>query len=175
MKIDLVPGQPLPIRRPPILLSPEEKQELQEHIKEQLEKGWIIPLKSPVAAPVFYTGKKDGGRYLVIDYRQLNLITIPDLYLIPTMKRLMDEIEKADLFTTLDLRGGYNNIRVRKGDEWKAAFRTFEGEYKPRVMQFGQVNAPAAFQQAIDELLKDLLGKMVLIYLDNILIYTKGS
>jgi Reverse transcriptase (RNA-dependent DNA polymerase) len=95
---------------------------------------------------VFYTGKKDGGRHLVIDYRQLNLITIPDLYPIPTMKRLTDEIEKANLFTTLDLRGGYNNIRVRKGDEWKAAFRTFEGEYKSRVMQFGQVNAPAVFQ-----------------------------
>ena len=69
MKIDLVPGQPLPIRRPPIPLSPEEKQELREHIKEQLKKGWIIPSKSPIATPVFYTGKKDRGRCLVIDYR----------------------------------------------------------------------------------------------------------
>ena len=71
---------------------------------------------------------------------------ILDLYPIPTMKRLPDEIEKAGLFTTLDLRGGYNNIWVKHGDEWKAAFRTFEGEYKSRVMQFGQVNAPAVFQ-----------------------------
>ena len=62
------------------------------------------------------------------------------------MKRLTDETEKANLFTTLDLRGGYNNIRVKHGDEWKAAFRTFKGEYEPRVMQFGQVNAPAVFQ-----------------------------
>ena len=105
----------------------------------------------------------------------MNLITVQDLYPMPGMKRLPDELKGANLFTTLDLRGGYNNIWIKAGDEWKAAFRTFEGEYEPRVMMFGQVNAPAVFQRAIDQLLKDLLGKTVLVYLDDIIIFTKGN
>ena len=96
--------------------------------------------------PVFFVGKKDGGARMVIDYRPINQICEVDQFPIPIMHILPDNLKEAKWFTTLDLRSGYNNIRIHPGDEYKAAFATNEGIYKPLVMQFGMMNSPAVFQ-----------------------------
>ena len=126
-----------------------------------------------MASPVFFVGKKDAGARMVIDYRKVNEICEPDPFPIPIMHTLPDELKKARYFTTLDLRAGYNNLRIREGDEKKAAFRTHSGVYQPLVMQFGMMNAPAVFQRAINGTFDDMLRRGVLIYLDDIIIYAE--
>ena len=111
-----------------------------------LEKGFIRPSKSKLCSPLFFVGKKDGKERPVIDYRKLNSITEPDRFPIPLLQEMIDRVQKAKLFSKVDIREGFYNIRVAEGDEWKAAFKTDSGLYEPTVMQFGLKNAPAVFK-----------------------------
>ncbi|KAL5510935.1 hypothetical protein ACEPAG_4692 [Sanghuangporus baumii] len=138
MAINLKEGVPLPKPRPIIKLTREEQAALNAYVQELLDKGWIEKVQPhepcPVAAPVFFVGKKDGGARAVTDYRDINDVTVSDLYPIPIMSVLPEKLEKGKFFFTLDMQSGYNNLRIREGDEWKAAFRVGNAVYKPKVM-----------------------------------------
>jgi hypothetical protein len=155
-------------------LSPKEKNSLDEWLTEELRKGYIQKSKSPIAAPVFFIKKKDGTLRLVQDYRKLNAITVKNRYPIPRIMDLVNSLSQAKVFTKIDLRWGYNNVRIKKGDEWKTAFVTHRGLFEAKVMYFGFSNAPATFQAMMNDILSDLIleGK-VIVYLDDILIFTE--
>jgi len=144
-------------------LSREEREEVREFIKEQLQKEYIRPSKSPQTVPVFFVGKKDGKKQMVQDYQYLNEWTIKNNYPLPLISDVLENIGTKKVFTKMDLRWGYNNVRIKKGDEWKATFTTLEGSFKPMVMFFGLTNSPATFQAMMNELLRDLIntGKVV--------------
>ena len=108
-----------------------------------------------------------------MDYRGLNKVTIKDKYPLPLMSELRDRLNKAKVFTKLDLKNGFNLLRIAKGDEWKTAFRTRYGLYEYNVMPFGLCNAPASFQSIINEVLRELLNEGVIVYIDDILIYSE--
>ena len=156
------------------LLSREEREEVREFVKEQLRKDYIQPSKSPQTAPVFFVGKKDGKKRMVQDYRYLNEWTIKNNYPLPLISDVLENIGTKRLFTKMDLRWGYNNVRIKEGDEWKAAFTTPEGSFEPTVMFFGLTNSPATFQAMMNELLRDLtnMGK-VAVFIDDVIVGTE--
>ena len=126
-------------------LSRVEREEVQEFVKDQLRKGYIRPLKSPQTSLVFFVSKKDEKKRMVQDYQYLNSWTIKNNYPLPLILDLIDSIGKKKVFTKMDLCWGYNNVRIKKGDEWKTAFSTPEGSFEPTVMFFGLTNSPATF------------------------------
>ena len=126
-------------------LSREEREEVCEFINEQLRKGYIRPSKSPQTAPVFFVGKKNGKKQMVQDYRYLNEWTIKNNYPLSLISDIVENIDTKKVFTKINLRWGYNNVQIKKGDEWKVAFMTPEGSFKPTVMFFGLTNLPATF------------------------------
>jgi transposase InsO family protein len=155
-------------------LSPREQAELDAFLEENLRTGRIRPSKSPMASPVFFVKKKDGSLRLVQDYRALNAITIKNRYPLPLISELTNQLRGARFFTKLDIRWGYNNVRIQEGDEWKAAFRTNRGLFEPLVMFFGLTNSPATFQTMMNDVFQDLIAKgVVCVYLDDILVFTK--
>ena len=127
------------------LLSREEREEVCEFINEQLRKGYIRPSKSPQTAPVFFVGKKNGKKQMVQDYRYLNEWTIKNNYPLSLISDIVENIDTKKVFTKIDLRWGYNNVQIKRGDEWKVAFMTSEGSFEPTVMFFGLTNLPATF------------------------------
>jgi len=155
-------------------LSREEREEVREFVREQLRKGYIWPSKSLQMAPVFFVGKKDGKKRMVQDYRYLNEWTIRNNYPLPLISDVLENIGTKKVFTKMDLRWGYNNVRIKEGDKWKAAFTTPEGSFEPTVMFFGLTNSPAMFQAMMNELLRDLIniGK-VAAFIDDIIIGTE--
>ena len=153
-------------------LTPEEQIELDKFLKENLDKGYIRPSQSPMASPFFFVSKKDGKLRPCQDYRHLNEWTIKNAYPLPLISEIMDKLKGAKYFTKLDVRGAYNNIRIRQGDEWKAAFKTNRGLFEPTVMFFGMCNSPATFQSMMDSIFaKEIEGNMIIVYMDNILIF----
>ena len=172
LTIDLEPGT-TPTFSKLYPMAPAEKTSLNEFIEDYLRKGYIRPSKSPAAAPIFFVKKKDGSLRMVVDYRKLNSITVKNRYPLPLSMELVDSLQRAKVFTMLDLRWGYHNVRIKAGDEWKAAFQTHLGLFEPTVMLFGLTNAPAAFQHMMNDIFKDLLGVCVVIYLDDILIFSE--
>jgi hypothetical protein len=155
-------------------LAPNEQAQLDEFLAENLKSGRIRPSKSPMASPVFFVKKKDGSLRLVQDYRKLNEMTIKNSYPLPLISELVTKLRKAKWYTKLDVRWGYNNVRIKEGDEWKAAFRTSRGLFEPLVMFFGLTNSPATFQTMMNDLFRELINEgVVIIYLDDILIYTE--
>ncbi|GLB34315.1 putative retrotransposable element tf2 155 kda protein type 1-like [Lyophyllum shimeji] len=155
-------------------LAPNEQAELDAFLEENLKSGRIRPSKSPMASPVFFIKKKDGSLRLVQDYRALNAITVKNRYPLPLISELINNLRGARYFTKLDVRWGYNNVRIKEGDEWKAAFRTNRGLFEPLVMFFGLTNSPATFQTMMNDIFRDLIAQgVVCVYLDDILIYTK--
>ncbi|KAF9798783.1 hypothetical protein IEO21_10657 [Rhodonia placenta] len=169
--IDFEEGAALP--RPAKLypMSPKERNSLDEWIDDELRKGYIRKSKSPLASPVFFVKKHDGGLRLVVDYRKINDVTVKNRYPIPRIADLIDTLSQASIFTKIDLRWGYNNVRIRKGDEWKTAFITHRGLYEATVMYFGFCNAPGTFQAMMNDVLGDFIrGGKVIVYLDDILI-----
>lgn len=154
-------------------LAPAELWALREFIDENLKKGYIRPSKAPCGAPVFFVKKKDGSLRLVVDFWALNTITRPDSYPIPLTSEFLDRLKAAKVFTTLDMRWGYYNVRIREGDEWKTSFRTRYGQFEFLVMQFGLRNAPAAFQRMVNDLFHDLVDVYVVLYLDDIIIFSE--
>ena len=156
------------------LLSREEREEVREFMKEQLQKGYIRPLKSPQMEPVFFVGKKDGNKRMVQDYRYLNEWTVKNNYPLPLILDVLENIGMKKMFTKMDLRWGYNNMRIKEDDEWKAAFTTPEGSFEPTVMFFRLTNSPATFQAMMNKLLRDLTntGK-VAVFIDDVIVGTE--
>ena len=152
-------------------LSRAKREEVREFIREQLRKGYIWLSKSPQMVPVFFVGKKNGKKRMVQDYRYLNEWTIKNNYPLLLISDVLENIGTKKVFTKIDLRWGYNNVRIRKGDEWKAAFTTLEGSFKLTVIFFGLTNSPATFQAMMNKLLRDLIntGK-VAAFIDDVIV-----
>src|ERR1700712_4606563 len=124
-----------------------------------------------MASPVFFVKKKDGALRFVQDYRALNAMTVKNRYPLPLINDLINQLKGARFFTKLDIRWGFNNVRIREGNEWKAAFWTNRGLFEPLVMYFGLTNSPATFQTMMNDIFQDLiLSGNIMVYLDNILI-----
>ncbi|KAK3506210.1 hypothetical protein QTP70_002182 [Hemibagrus guttatus] len=171
--IDLLPNTSLPKGRVYPLSLPESKA-MEEYIETALDAGHIRPSTSPAAAGFFFVGKRDGGLRPCIDYRGLNAITVRYPYPLPLVPTALEQLRGARVFTKLDLRSAYNLVRIREGDEWKTAFHTTSGHYEYCVMPFGLTNAPAVFQALINGVFQDLLGKGVIAYIDDILVYSSS-
>ena len=170
--IDLEPGKQPPVGRL-YALSQSELQTLQEYLHEMLETGKIRPSRSAAAAACFFVPKPHGrGLRFVVDFRGLNAVTIKDKYPLPLMNELLEHASKAKIYTKIDLKNSFNNIRIAEGHEWKTAFRTRYGSYEYLVMPFGLTNAPSTFQRLMDHVLAGLVDKGVVVYIDDILIYS---
>jgi len=153
------------------LLSRGKKEEVRKFIEEQLRKGYIQPSKSLQTVLVFFVGKKNGKKRMVQDYRYLNKWTIKNNYPLPLISDMLENIGTKKVFKKMDLRWGYNNVRIKEGDKWKVAFTTPEGSFEPIVMFFGLTNLPAMFQILMNELLRDLIntGK-VAAFIDDVIV-----
>ena len=155
-------------------LTPEEQKELEAFLKENLEKGYIWPSKSPMATPFFFVKKKDGKLWPCQDYRYLNEWTIKNTYPLPLISELMHKIKDRKYFTKLDIWWGYNNVWIKEGDEWKVALKTDRGLYEPTVMFFRMCNSPATFQAMMDDIFEDLIEEgIIIIYMDNMFLSAK--
>ena len=170
--IPLEPGASVPFG-PLYTLSQKELEELREYIDDNLKKGFIRRSESPAGAPVLFVPKKDSKKLrLCVDYRSLNKITVKNRCPLPLISETLERLGTAKIFTKLDLKGAYNLVRVAPGDEWKTAFRTRYGHFEYLVMPFGLTNAPATFQAFLNDVLRECLDTIVVIYLDDILIYS---
>jgi len=150
-------------------LSKNEKEEVQNFVEDQLRKDYIRPLKSPQMLLVFFVGKKDSSKRMVMDYRNLNNQTIKNNYPLSLITELIDNMGSKKVFMKMDLRWGFNNVRIKKGDEWKGAFTTHIGSFEPMVMFFGMTNSPATFQAMINEILRDLINEeKVAVFVDDV-------
>ncbi|GAU45290.1 hypothetical protein TSUD_327480 [Trifolium subterraneum] len=172
--IDLVPGTS-PISMAPYRMSASELHELKKQLEELLEKKFIRPSVSPWGAPVLLVKKKEGSMRLCIDYRQLNKATIKNKYPLPRIDDLMDQLVGACVFSKIDLRSGYHQIRVKTEDIPKTAFRTRYGHYEYTVMPFGVTNAPGVFMEYMNRIFHSFLDKFVVVFIDDILVYSKSE
>ena len=155
-------------------LSRNEREEVQNFVNDHLRKGYIRPSKSQQTSPVFFVEKKDGGKRMVMDYQKMNKQTVKNNYPLPLITDLVDAMGSKKVFTKIDLRWGYNNVRIKEGDEWKAAFTTHVGLFEPVVMFFGMTNSPATFQAMINEILRDMINEgKVAAFVDDILVGTE--
>ncbi len=137
-----------------------------------MQKGFIRPFTSPAGAAIFFVKKKDGTLRPCVDYRDLNALTIKNRYPLPLISELLDRLHQARYFIKIDLRGAYNLIRIKLGEEWKTAFRTRYGHFEYLVMPFGLANAPAIFQDMMNKIFYNIVDTYVIIYLDDILVYS---
>ena len=172
LAIELQPGKEPPYG-PIYPLSPKELAALKEFLEENLAKGFIRESKSPAGAPILFVPKKDGGLRLCVDYRGLNSITIKNRYPLPLITEIMDQVTGANYFSKIDLKDAYYRIRIKAGDEWKTAFRTRYGHYEFLVVPIGLTNTLATFQAYINKALYSLVNNFCIVYLDNILIFSK--
>ena len=157
-------------------LSPDERLATEEFLDENLRSGKIRPSNSPQAAPFFFVKKKDGGLRPCQDYRYLNEHTIRDAYPLPLISDLVDKLRDAKVFTKFDVRWGYNNVRIKDGHQWKAAFVTHKGLFEPTVMFFGLTNSPATFQQFMNDSFRDMIAEgWLVIYMDDLLIFSPDA
>ncbi|GJV88450.1 putative reverse transcriptase domain-containing protein [Tanacetum coccineum] len=173
-RIDLVPGA-APVARAPYRLAPSEMKELAEQLQELTDKGFIRPSSSPWGAPVLFVKKKDGSFRMCIDYRELNKLTVKNRYPLPRIDDLFDQLQGSSIYSKIDLRSGYHQLRVREEDILKTAFRTRYGHYEFQVMPFGLTNAPAVFMDLMNRVCKPYLDKFVIVFIDDILIYSKSK
>ncbi|GJZ58361.1 putative reverse transcriptase domain-containing protein [Tanacetum coccineum] len=170
-QIDLIPGA-APVARAPYRLAPSEMQELSDQLQELADRGFIRPSTSPWGAPVLFVKKKDGSFRMCIDYRELNKLTVKNRYPLPRIDDLFDQLQGSSVYSKIDLRSGYHQLRVRDEDIPKTAFRTRYGHYEFQVMPFGLTNAPAVFMDLMNRVCKPYLDKFVIVFIDDILIYS---
>jgi hypothetical protein len=171
-RIELVPGAE-PISKAPYRMTTQELSELKIQLEELLEKGFIRPSVSPWGAPVIFVKKKDGSLRLCIDYRQLNKVTIKNRYPLPRIDDLFDQMKGAKVFSKIDLKSGYHQLRIQEADIHRTAFRTRYGHYEFTVVPFGLTNAPSVFMSLMNGVFRTFLDKFVIIFLDDILVYSK--
>ncbi|MCO5561094.1 hypothetical protein L7F22_014715 [Adiantum nelumboides] len=171
-RIDVLSGTK-PVSKSPYRLSASEAKEVESQLADYLARGFIRLRTSPWASPVLLVKKKDGSMRMCVDYRGLNAITIKNTYPLPRVDELFDQLHGARYFTKIDLRSGYNQVRILSEDISKTAFRTRFGHFEFLVMPFGLTNAPATFMTLMDSVLQSYLGKFTVVFLDDILIYSK--
>ena len=169
--IDLEEGKS-PTFGPIYPLATRELTALREYLADAQAKGWIQPSSSPAGAPILFSPRKNGKLRLCVDFRGLNKVTRKNRTVLPLITEILDQLSAAKVFTKLDLKEGYHQIRIRHGDEWKTAFRTKYGHFEYLVMPFGLTNAPATFQNYINKTLAGLIDCICVVYLDDILIYS---
>lgn len=155
-------------------MGPAELDELKKQLEQLTESGFIRPSKSPFGAPILFVKKKDGSMRMCVDYRALNGITVKNSYPLPRVDELFDRLQGAKVFSKIDLRSGYHQIRIAPEDVPKTAFRTRYGHFEFLVLPFGLTNAPATFMPLMHQIFRPLLDRFVLVFLDDILIYSKN-
>ncbi|XP_073226982.1 uncharacterized protein [Cicer arietinum] len=172
--IDLVPNTH-PISIPPYRMAPAKLKELREQLQDLLDKGFIRPSSSPWGAPVLFVKKKDGSMRLCVDYQQLNKVIVKNKYPSPRIDELFDQLQGAQCFPKIDLRSGYHQLKIKRDDITKTAFRTRYGHYEFLVMSFGLTNVPAAFMGLMNRVFKPFLDQFVIVFIDDILVYSKSK
>jgi hypothetical protein len=154
-------------------MAPKEPVELKRQLDDLLAKGFIRPSRSPWAFPVLFVEKKDRSKRLCLDYRALNQVTINNKYSLPRIDVLFEQLKGAQVFSKIDLNSGYHQLRIREDDIEKIAFSTRYGHFEFIVMSFVLTNAPAAFSEAMNRMLHEFLDDFMVVFLDDILIYSK--
>ncbi|GJW50504.1 putative reverse transcriptase domain-containing protein [Tanacetum coccineum] len=172
--IDLILGD-APLARAPYRLAPSEMKELSEQLQELSDKGYIRPSSSLWGALYLFVKKKDGSFRMCIDYRELNKLTVKNCYPLPRIDDLFDQLQGSSVYSKIDLRSGYHQLRVREGDIPKTTFKTRYGRYEFQVMPFGLTNASAVFMDLMNRVCKPYLVKFVIVFIDDILIYSKNK
>ena len=170
--IELVPGT-APISKAPYRMAPAELAELKKQLQELLDKGLIQPSVSPWGAPVLFVRKKDGSLRLCIDYRELNRVTVKNKYPLPRIDDLFDQLAGAAVFSKIDLRSGYHQLKIKKEDVPKTAFRTRYGHCEFLVLPFGLTTAPAYFMGLMNRIFHPYLDKFVVVFIDDILVCSR--
>ncbi|GJW33639.1 putative reverse transcriptase domain-containing protein [Tanacetum coccineum] len=173
-QIDLILGA-APVARAPYRLAPSKMKELSYQLQELSDKGFIRPSSSPWGAPVLFVKKKDGSFWMCIDYRELNKLTVKNHYPLPRINDLFDQLQRSNVYSKISLRSGYHQLRVREEDIPKTAFRTRYRHYKFHVMPFGLTKASAVFMDLMNRVCKPYLKKFVIVFIDDILIYSKSK
>ncbi|GJU82787.1 putative reverse transcriptase domain-containing protein [Tanacetum coccineum] len=168
-------GRATPVARAPYILAPSEMQELSNQLQELANQGFIRPSTSPWGAPVLFVKNKDGSFRMCIDYRELNKLTVKNRYPLPRISGLFDQLQGLSVYSKIDLRSCYHQLRVRDEDIPKTAFRTRYGHYEFQVMPFGLTNVPVVFINLINHVFKPYLDKFMIVFIDDILIYSRNK
>jgi hypothetical protein len=172
--IELIRGTG-PISKRPYRMDVKDLAELKKQIEELLSKGFICTSSSPWGAPTLFVDKKDGARRLCIDYRSLNEVTIKNKYPLPQIEDLFDQMRGAKVFSKIDLRSGYHQLKIRVEDIPKTTFTSRYGLYEFTVMSFGLTNAPAYFMYLMNKVFMEYLDKFVVVFIDDILVFSQSE
>jgi hypothetical protein len=164
----------VPVNCRPYRYAPQQKDEIERHVSKMLQSGLVVPSTSPFASPVLLVKKKDGTWMFCVDYRKLNAATIKNKFPMPIIDEFLDEIAGVKYFTKLDLNSGFHQIRMAPQDEYKTSFETHHGHFHFRVIPFGFTNAPVTFQWVMNNVFAPFMRKFVLVFMDDILIYSRS-